>query len=97
MGEQIFQFIVQFLIIIYRIYFFLIFAEVIFSWIRPQPNRLTEFVHDVTKPFLDLARKVTPKLGMIDISPIIAFIGIELIFKLLLLGLGLIEPYIIAL
>jgi len=45
-------------------------ADVMFPQ-RPH-NSFFDFIIDVTNPVMDLAKKITPPLGMIDISPIIA-------------------------
>ena len=58
----------------------LIIIRVFLSWIRTPPrNRMTGFIIDTTNPVLNIAKRITPRIGMIDISPIIAVIGLELI------------------
>jgi len=97
MGTQVIRFIDTFLFIVVQIYSWLIIVRVILSWIRTRPNRFTEFVVEITEPVLKIAKKITPKIGMIDLSPIVAFIGIELLYKLLESVLVFLSPYIIQL
>ncbi len=64
-----------------------ILARVIMSWVaRGASGKLVEFIKDVTDPILNVAKKITPKVGMIDFSPIVALIALDLI-KFILLSL----------
>ena len=57
------------------IYILLIFMRIIFSWGRVSySNRLMRFLVNTTEPFLGPLRRIIPPLGMMDISPIIAFL-----------------------
>lgn len=94
MENQILYFISSFIAILYKILIFLIFARVILSWMRPSHNAFTRFIIDTTEPVMSLAKKVTPNLGPLDISPIIAFIAIEIIYMLLLQGIQFIASII---
>lgn len=58
---------------------FIIFILVILSWFRPRDNDFIIWLKKIARPVLQLARKITPKTGMIDLSPIIAFLGIDLV------------------
>ncbi len=49
------------------------------SWFRGPSNGITRFVHEATEPILRIARKITPKTGMLDLSPIVAVIGLDLL------------------
>ena len=56
------------------IYILLIFIRIIFSWGGVSyTNRLMRFLVDVTEPLLGPLRRVIPRLGPMDISPLIAF------------------------
>jgi YggT family protein len=63
-----------------------ILIRVIMSWIRPMGARGTfgTFVFEITEPLLSFFRKVVPRIGMIDISPIVALFAIEIVRSLLL-------------
>ena len=50
-----------------------IFLRVIFSWIGFDPdNPIYGVVHEVTEPILAPIRQFMPRIGMIDISPMVA-------------------------
>lgn len=73
-------FFIQFFSVAIQLLIFAIFARVVLSWFpRMSTGRFYLFLESATEPVLRLARKVTPRLGMIDISPIIAFLGLDLI------------------
>jgi len=64
--------------IVLNIYMILIFARAVISWFSPDPyNVLYQFLLRVTEPVLRYIRKFIPSsFGMMDISPIIAFLAI---------------------
>ena len=59
--------------------YWLILIRALLSWVNPDPfNPIVQFLNKVTEPILAPIRKVLPpafRFGM-DISPIIAFLGI---------------------
>lgn len=57
------------------IYTLLIIIRVIFSWgLVSYTNRLMRFLVDVTEPLLGPLRRVIPRLGWLDISPLVAIL-----------------------
>jgi len=57
------------------IYTLLIFMRIVFSWgMVSHSNRLMRFLVNSTEPLLAPLRRMIPPLGMMDISPIFAFI-----------------------
>jgi len=57
------------------IYSLLILVRVIFSWgMLSYTNRVMRFLVDVTEPLLGPLRRMIPRLGWLDISPIVAFL-----------------------
>jgi YggT family protein len=61
-----------------------IFARAILSWFSPSPtNRLVIFLYQVTEPFLAPLRRIIPRVGMFDITPVVAIIILQLIVYLL--------------
>lgn len=57
------------------IYMLLIFVRIVFSWgMVSYTNRLMRFLVDTTEPLLGPLRRIIPPLGMMDISPIFAFL-----------------------
>lgn len=62
------------------IYSLLIFMRIVFSWGRvSHSNRLMRFLVNTTEPLLGPLRRIIPPWGMMDISPIFAFILLWLI------------------
>ena len=59
--------------------YWLILIRALLSWVNPDPfNPIVQFLNKVTEPILAPIRKILPpalRFGM-DISPIIAFLGI---------------------
>lgn len=83
-------FLIEFVSITTQLMIIALFARVIFSWFPSlSRGKLYVFLISATEPVLRVARRVTPKLGMIDISPIIAFIGLDLLRYFLLRLLGI--------
>lgn len=60
------------------IYFYIIIARAIISWVNPDPyNPIVRFLYQATEPVLYRIRKFIPYLGGIDLSPIIAMLVIK--------------------
>ncbi|BBI48088.1 hypothetical protein HORIV_05090 [Vreelandella olivaria] len=68
---------------ILKIYFFAMIVMIILSWVAPNashPGAL--LVMQLVEPIMAPVRKVIPPLGMIDLSPIVVFIAINLVDSL---------------
>jgi YggT family protein len=62
-----------------------IFGRVILSWIPTRlPWGLNDFLFSVTEPILGPIRRALPLAGGMDLSPLIALVGLQLIEQLLL-------------
>ena len=62
----------------------LILLRVIVSWYSPRPtNILVKFLHRITEPILAPLRRIIPRVGMFDFSPLVAIILIQVIYYLL--------------
>jgi YggT family protein len=71
----------HFLDVFVGVYTLAIFLYVIVSWI-PLPYSLRpaqRFLDDVCEPYIRLWRRILPTAGPIDLSPIVAVIGLVLI------------------
>lgn len=69
-----------------RVYELLILANVILSWVRPDPyNPIIRFIKRSTEPVIDLVRRSMPFLraGPIDFSPIVLLLLLRLVSTLL--------------
>jgi YggT family protein len=69
------------------VYLILIIANVILSWVqqfRPMPYNLplravTGFIEESTNPFLNIFRSFIPRIGPLDISPIVAILVLSIV------------------
>lgn len=65
---------------ILKIYFFALIAMIILSWVAPQAGHPAALlVMQLVRPIMAPVQRVIPPLGMIDLSPIVIFIAINLI------------------
>lgn len=71
--------------IIFQVYTLMLFAKIISSWL-PQLNeyKLMQFISYYTDPYLNFFRRFIPPLGMIDISPIVAFLCLSFVQNILI-------------
>lgn len=59
-------------------------ARVVLSWIQLDPsNPIVTVVYQVTEPILAPIRRVLPRTGMLDLSPMIAIILVTIIREVL--------------
>jgi YggT family protein len=80
---------VDLICLVLQLYFWVILARVIFSWIRVTPGTPVASVYSVifnlTEPVLGPLRRAIPPMRMgaaaIDLSPLIIIIGIQLICR----------------
>ena len=57
-----------------------IFIRVLLSWFPIDPrNPLVTLLYDVTEPILEPLRRVIPRMGMFDLSPLVALLLIQLL------------------
>lgn len=72
------------------IYTYILLARIILSWVPHDPRRnpIIFWIYRVTEPVLGPARKLIPPIGMVDVSPIVVFILLELVRRLLIMLLA---------
>lgn len=76
----------EFVDIFFNLLYFAIIVRIFLSWMPSGGNhRLKEIVYSITEPVLGPFRRVIPKLGMLDISPIVAMFVIDFVRSLLLI------------
>lgn len=80
------EYLAQFVSIFTQILIFAIFARVIMSWLRVPPRGfLFVLLVESTEPILGLFRKLVPPLGgIVDLSPLLAFLALDLLRSILL-------------
>ncbi len=78
--------VIQLVVTLIQLYSFVLLARIILSWIPnvDRSNQIIQFLYQVTEPVLEPVRRVIPRLGMIDISPIVVFIGLRMLQSILL-------------
>lgn len=73
-----------------KIFFFALIISVILSWVAQGSRHPgVSLVHQVCEPVLAPIRRILPNLGGIDISPIFAFLALNLLDKFVLTNLAI--------
>ncbi|HCR17224.1 MAG TPA: hypothetical protein DIU35_07045 [Candidatus Latescibacteria bacterium] len=67
-----------------EIYTWILIARVLMSWFNPNPyNPLVQFVLRLTEPVLAPIRRVLPSMGGLDLSPIVVFVALMFVKRLI--------------
>lgn len=70
---------------IFQILYILLLARVIISWIRVDPNNpIVQFIFQATEPLLAPIRRLLPATGGIDFSPLILFLVLGFLQRIVL-------------
>lgn len=80
----------QVLLTLTKIYFWVILASAVVSWVRPDPyNPIVRTLHALTEPVLYRVRKWLPftYIGGIDFSPVVVIIILQLIENIVIRSL----------
>ncbi len=78
------NYIETFVNLLFNVLLFAILGRVLISWIDPMGNmRVTQILREITEPILAPIRSVLPNLGMIDLSPLVAMLLIQLLHSLI--------------
>ncbi|VXC97333.1 conserved membrane hypothetical protein [Pseudomonas sp. 8Z] len=97
MGYNVGGFILQLLVwsvigvtsLFLKVFFFAMIISVILSWVAPGSyNPGAQLVNQICEPLLAPFRRLLPNLGGLDISPIFAFIAINLADRFIIGGLA---------
>ena len=63
-----------------NLYFFILIAMIIVSWIAPGSRHpAIELIWQISEPVMAPVRSLLPNMGGIDFSPILVFIGINVV------------------
>jgi YggT family protein len=77
-------YLITFLGLLLNILWFAILIRVILSWFPVDPsNPIVRIIFEVTEPVLAPFRRVIPKIGMFDLSPLAAFLVISFLSQAL--------------
>jgi len=72
------EFITIFLTTIIKIIKYAILIRVLMSWMQTNPNgNIARIINEITEPILKFIRKILPRMGMIDLSPLVAFFALD--------------------
>jgi len=80
------MFLQSFIVLLFRILQFAIFLRIILSWVSPVPRHgspIHDILWQITEPILGPLRRYTT-FGMIDLSPLVALVGMQIIEGFLL-------------
>ena len=77
--------IVQTVLNFINIYLLLIFVRILLSWFQTADwaNSAMSFLAPITDPYLNIFRSISPPLGGMDFSPILAILALQLLSSLL--------------
>jgi len=80
------MFLQSFISILFRVLEFAVLIRVMLTWVNPVPqygNPLLNFLYQITEPILAPLRRYTT-FGMVDFSPIVALVGLQIVEQFLL-------------
>lgn len=87
MGEIIYAFVTTGL----QVYSFMMLYSVVSSWVPAlKENPVGRIVETAVEPYFNIFRRFIPPIGMIDISPIFAFLVFRFARDYLLQGLAIV-------
>ncbi|HEY6736435.1 MAG TPA: YggT family protein [Candidatus Saccharimonadia bacterium] len=69
----------EFVIIFVRVFYVLLLLRVVMSWVASPTNRLYAWVVSATEPLLAPIRELLPRNMGLDLSPLVAFILLQVI------------------
>ncbi len=77
--------IIQLLVLVLWIFELALLARVLMSWFPniDRSNPIVQLIYDVTEPVLRPVRDLLPQTGMIDLSPLIVFLVIQVLMRVL--------------
>jgi YggT family protein len=82
--DGISEYFLYFAYILVNILNFAIIIRALMSWFNPSPeNPIVRFVIEITEPILAPLRRIVPRIGMIDITPIVAILLMNAILQVL--------------
>lgn len=71
---------ITFFQLLVQVLYFALLGRVILSWIDPMGQwRISQVLYEITEPILAPIRRVMPNMGMLDLSPLVAFILLEVL------------------
>jgi len=75
----------------FEVYIWLLVARALLSWIRHDPySPVVKFVYQVTEPVLRPFRQLMSRRSVIDFSPILAFLALQIVRQIIVYILRLV-------
>ncbi len=79
------SFLGNFIDLLFQILIFAIIGRALLSWFNVGPgNPIGRILFEITEPILAPMRRVIPRIGMLDISPIVAILLLSFLQNMLL-------------
>jgi YggT family protein len=70
---------------LFQVYSFILLARVLTSWFQVDPyNPVIRILYQLTEPLLAPIRRLLPQTGMMDFSPIVAFVVITVVERIVI-------------
>ena len=81
--------IIEIILLLINVFIFSIFVQVIISWINPGTrNPVNDLLYSLTSPVLRPIQRVIPLVSGMDLSPLFALIGLQVLKMLVAPLLG---------
>lgn len=85
----IISYLANFVIIFKNLVVYAIIGRIIVSWFTVgsigSRHRVIQFLYDVTDPFINVARLIPHRVGMMDFAPLIAMFGVDFLGQVLII------------
>jgi YggT family protein len=82
--DEVARFFLFFISTLIYILNFAIIIRALMSWFNPSTeNPIVHFVIEITEPVLAPLRRIVPRIGMMDITPIVAILLMNVILQVL--------------
>ena len=79
----------ELVVLAFNVFIFAIVIQVIISWVNPGTyNPVNALLHSITRPVLAPIQRLIPPISGIDLSPLVALIGLQVLKMLVLPLLG---------
>jgi len=76
---------IQLVRMLFGLYSFAIIARVFVGWMRVDPyHPVIQFLYRITEPVLGPLRSRIPPVGMVDVSPMVALLGLWILERIVL-------------
>ncbi|RLK51408.1 YggT family protein [Alkalispirillum mobile] len=92
-GYALMSAVIQVLSLLFTLYTVIIIIQVIMSWVNPHSHHPgVAILHSLSEPVLSPIRRMLPDLGGLDLSPLVALLGIQVLRMLIFPPLHALVP-----